>query len=1156
MAVPASAALWSRMLEPALTDQNTSVGNAISATDADPDDTVTYTLKQTSAEFKIDTSSGQIMVADDLNFNREQTAVYTLTVVASDDFIVPATAEQEVVINITDDPVEMPSVYASVSLSSPGHTRTEITLQWNVVEYHAQFDEEDREPILISYETADAAAVIRSVAQDATGYTITGLTPEASYTLSLRWKSSGSGFRWSNRIAVGANANNIPVFDGGASVSRALVENVGTALTDQDASVGNPISATDADPDDTVTYALKQTSTEFKIDTNSGQIMVAGDLNFNREQTAGYTLTVVASDDFNPPASAEQEVVINITDDPVEMPSVYASVSLSSPGHTRTEITLQWNVAEYHAQFDEEDRDKIVISYETADAAAVTQEVAQDATGYTFTGLSANTAYTLSLRWKSSGTGFRWSNQIAVGANANNIPVFDGDGSVTRSLTENAGTALTDQDTSVGNPISATDADPDDTVTYALKQTSIEFKIDTSSGQIMVADNLNFNHEQTAAYTLTIVASDDFTPPSSAEQVVVISITDINEAPQFPALQDIYQATRRGNFSISPATDPDAGDSLAYTASLPGSWLTFQSSDLRFAIALNAPLGMHTITITATDTGGLSVKEEFALEVLVAPNADPSFARARAEFEIVLDGNELTVPVGIVIGTVSATDPDADRLTYRIMPTDVRVRINSQSGAIETTQELAAGVYQFTVEAADGKGGTARIAVRLVVRTGDDMEEQVALTVIDRSTAMAATDIIHRHLETPLSQPETLTAADSTDSEQLPAYLRMASDVEQWQDWRYDHESHAAQSERTQLRDFLYNRGFDFAFAGSGPRARALRVWGAGSRDALNGTPEIDDEQVAYDGNASLFMVGAETSMSRTRMGIAAGRAKTKLALANTKSRVQRQLNSIHPYLSFQASDQLQLWATGGFGRGDLVVLEDSGNQNTRNARNVSAAGGFKVNWKRAKINLAAGMNMLAMQSRLAADRDRALPASISRFWRTNLDFNVSRAFAPTAEISFRPFVGAQIRRDGGDNWLDMRALDATAGIDINWIRGLSAKITSRYQINKGEFRERNVNGSISYDMDSDRRGLMLSVSPSMASSNDASFSRSLSARAGYGLPMRLFADSGLTTISTDFSSTETGSGAYSYGLSFAGRRLQVDLTAAGETLTGRISIR
>ena len=722
-------------------------------------------------------------------------------------------------------------------------------------------------------------------------------------------------------------------------------------------------------------------------------------------------------------------------------------------------------------------------------------------------------------------------------------------------INENPGTTESARGTLIGMVEARDDDNNDNLLVYSLEPVNTIFGINAGSGEVTISAARNFNYESgTTEYPLTVKVADPY--GDSVKREVNVVITDINEAPQFPALQDIYQATRRGSFSISPATDPDAGDSLAYTASLPGSWLTFQSSDLRFAIALNAPLGMHTITITATDTGGLSVKEEFALEVLVAPNADPSFARARAEFEIVLDGNELTVPVGIVIGTVSATDPDADRLTYRIMPTDVRVRINSQSGAIETAQELAPGVYQFTVEAADGKGGTARIAVRLVVRTGDDMEEQVALTVIDRSTAMAATDIIHRHLETPLSQPETLTAADSTDSEQLPAYLRMASDVEQWQDWRYDHESHAAQSERTQLRDFLYNRGFDFSFAGSGPRARALRVWGAGSRDALNGTPEIDDEQVAYDGNTSLFMVGAETSMSRTRMGIAAGRAKTKLALANTKSRVQRQLNSIHPYLSFQASDQLQLWATGGFGRGDLVVLEDSGNQNTRNARNVSAAGGFKVNWKRAKINLAAGMNMLAMQSRLAADRDRALPASISRFWRTNLDFNVSRAFAPTAEISFRPFVGAQIRRDGGDNWLDMRALDATAGIDINWIRGLSAKITSRYQINKGEFRERNVNGSISYDMDSDRRGLMLSVSPSMASSNDASFSRSLSARAGYGLPMRLFADSGLTTISTDFSSTETGSGAYSYGLSFAGRRLQVDLTAAGETLTGRISIR
>ena len=352
---------------------STPIGNPVSVNDDDDEDTITYTLKQNHSVFRIDTNSGQIQTRNPFNFNHEKTDSYTITVVATDSFIVSAAAEQEVVISITDDAVEQPSVYASVSLRSPGHTRTEITLQWDVDEYHDQFDEEDRAPILISYETGNTDAVTRETAQDATEYTITGLSANTAYTLSLRWKSSGSGIRWSSRIAVGANVNNIPVFAGGGRVTRSLTENVGTARATVNTPVGNPISATDADSDDTVTYTLKDDSTAFKID-NSGQILVRQRFNFNREQTAVYTVTVIASDDFNPPATAEQEVVINIANDSVEQPGVYTSTNLRSPGHTRTEITLQWDVDEYHDQFDEEDRASIMISYQTGDAAAVTRE--------------------------------------------------------------------------------------------------------------------------------------------------------------------------------------------------------------------------------------------------------------------------------------------------------------------------------------------------------------------------------------------------------------------------------------------------------------------------------------------------------------------------------------------------------------------------------------------------------------------------------------------------------------------------------------------------------------------------------------------------------------------------------------------------------------
>ena len=208
------------------------------------------------------------------------------------------------------------------------------------------------------------------------------------------------GIRWSTDISVTTNINNVPVFTGGASITITRREEVGTTRVTASTPVGAPVSVNDADDEDTITYSLKHDHSVFSIGTTSGQIQTRNPFNFNHEKTASYTVTVIASDSFKVSASAEQEVVISITDNIVEQPGVYTSTDLGSLGHTRTEITLQWDVDEYHDQFDEVDRAPILISYKSGDTDAVTREAAQDATGYTLTGLNANTAYTLSLRWE------------------------------------------------------------------------------------------------------------------------------------------------------------------------------------------------------------------------------------------------------------------------------------------------------------------------------------------------------------------------------------------------------------------------------------------------------------------------------------------------------------------------------------------------------------------------------------------------------------------------------------------------------------------------------------------------------------------------------------------------------------------------------------
>ena len=225
---------------------------------------------------------------------------------------------------------------------------------------------------------------------------------KGSYTVTVKATDDATSPASSTKEVVISitDANDTPVFVGGASVSRSLRENQGKLSTDVDTVVGAPVVANDADkPEETISFVLDPVSTEFKIDA-SGQIKVKTATNFNHEKTAAYTVTVKATDDGTPAASANQEMVINIADQP-ETPGNYSNHSLVTLGATGSQITLSWNNTEYEAQFDVEDLYSIVISYGTGGSGVGTLTLAADATEATLAGLNSGTSYAITLQWLS-----------------------------------------------------------------------------------------------------------------------------------------------------------------------------------------------------------------------------------------------------------------------------------------------------------------------------------------------------------------------------------------------------------------------------------------------------------------------------------------------------------------------------------------------------------------------------------------------------------------------------------------------------------------------------------------------------------------------------------------------------------------------------------
>ena len=199
--------------------------------------------------------------------------------------------------------------------------------------------------------------------------------------------------------------------------------------------------------------------------------------------------------------------------------------------------------------------------------------------------------------------------------------------------------------------------------------------------------------------------------------------------------------------------DPD-GDALTYTA---------QTSDMRVAIAtvsgntlsvLGVAKGRATVTVTASDPGGLSVQQSFPVTV---PNRAP-----------VADS---IPPLGLISGeaavivlSVYFSDPDGDALVYAAEASDESVVTVTTVSDTVTVTGAAQGMATVTVTATDTEGlatgyGIGADVERAVPTTVAVTPDSVLLTALNQRTTLAA--VVLDQLGRPL--PEAAVSWESGD---------------------------------------------------------------------------------------------------------------------------------------------------------------------------------------------------------------------------------------------------------------------------------------------------------------------------------------------------------------------------------------------------------
>ncbi|MCY4324506.1 MAG: cadherin repeat domain-containing protein, partial [Betaproteobacteria bacterium] len=403
-----------------------------------------------------------------------------------------------------------------------------------------------------------------------------------------------------------------------------------------------------------------------------------------------YLITLQVHDNEPSAVRGRATVTVQISiDDINERPNAYAADAFGSSSHNHTQIVVTVNNSQYHAQFGADDRASLLLAYASGGTRSTMNLPGVPASSLhqtvTIGSLAPDSAYTLSLRWKSADSGSasqRWSAQEVVTTDANRAPVFTGGASVNRSLNESVGTDDTAVGTAVGAPIVATDADGD-TIAYTFTPDSDDFSID-AAGQIKVKRAANFNFEQSPEpVTLTVAASDGVVSESPRQQVI-INIANIVEDPENYSDANFRQdgQTRIAvtlKWNNKPYLDQFAAEDRGSVAlgwyydegTIVNEKTTVAITQTVFAITVKGsqPFNNFTVTLRFFSKDGSSGTANYEITPNLDPNAAPVFtASSLTPSRDENSGTAATTDEGVTLAMLLATDADNDALAFSKRP--------------------------------------------------------------------------------------------------------------------------------------------------------------------------------------------------------------------------------------------------------------------------------------------------------------------------------------------------------------------------------------------------------------------------------------------------------------------------------------------------------
>lgn len=718
-------------------DENLEEGTVIaviSATDPDAVSNLTYAITGGGSGFSIDSQTGEIKVADPSALDMESTQQIVLDVTVTDNESPTRTATATVTINLQDvnefDPVmedesftvpeDAPSGFeiGEVSASDQDFTHTFV---YSIVGGNDS-----------GFFTIDSATGMISVA--------TAPLPTADtdpeFVLDVRVSDSGNPDRTADAqvtISVGPG-NTVPVAN---DATFTLEENSG------DGTVVGSVTATDADAGQTLTYHFSSGSGAFAIDSETGEITVADSTQLDYEAVTQFTLNVVVTDSGNPAKSDDAIVTINLTDvnefEPTISNATFALLENTPNGTVVGTVTAV-----------EQDRGQTV-TYSISSGPFSINSVSGVITVSDGAQLDFEAGSTITATVTATDNGSPTKSSTATITvnlqDKNEASPIAGD--ATFSIDENA-----DSGTVLGT-ITATDADSQQVLSYRIAGGNVgdAFAINATTGEITVRNPGSIDAETIPQFLLLIVVSDSGFPVLSDTSTVTVNVQGVNEAPIAITLDHnvVTEHVPGASVGLVSVVDFDSGDPH-----------TFSVDDGRFTVDSNRILKLKEgeqvdsadgsqipIEITATDSGGLTISQNFLL--VVAPGSKPPWQNPTNPLDVSNDGhvtpgdvlrviNEINTPqVSDDHGILPPTRPDTPEIPYYdvngdgvVSPLDVLIIINDINRRVQEQQQAEGEGFSASLNSGGSEAGhpylvvpqsSGRMSLSMSVFDDDDSDD-------------------------------------------------------------------------------------------------------------------------------------------------------------------------------------------------------------------------------------------------------------------------------------------------------------------------------------------------------------------------------------------------------------------------------------------------